>query len=163
MTAAGLLSVEKQGRHRYHRLASPGVAHMMESIMQVASDLEPPRKRLTVGPREAALRRARTCYDHLAGKLGVVLTDALVAARYAEVTNEAGLVTDSGIDFLLGWGLISMLLWRPALRNRGVSYVGHASIGANGDGTWRGPSERPYGRAALLTDGYGGSMAHEPL
>ena len=53
MTAAGLLSVEKQGRHRYHRLASPGVAHMMESIMQVASDLEPPRKRLTVGPREA--------------------------------------------------------------------------------------------------------------
>jgi DNA-binding transcriptional ArsR family regulator len=50
MTAAGLLSVEKQGRHRYHRLASPGVAHMMESIMQVASDLEPPRKRLTVGP-----------------------------------------------------------------------------------------------------------------
>ena len=61
MTAAGLLSVEKQGRHRYHRLASPGVARMMESIMQVASDLEPPRKRLTVGPREAALRRARTC------------------------------------------------------------------------------------------------------
>ena len=82
MTAAGLLSVQKQGRHRYHRLASPGVARMMESIMLVASDLEPPRKRLTVGPREAALRRARTCYDHLAGKLGVALTDALVAARY---------------------------------------------------------------------------------
>jgi len=105
MTAAGLLSVEKQGRHRYHRLASPGVAHMMESIMQVASAQEPPRKRLTVGPREAALRRARTCYDHLAGKLGVILTDALVAARYAELTNEAGLVTASGIDFLARMGV----------------------------------------------------------
>jgi DNA-binding transcriptional ArsR family regulator len=105
MTAAGLLSVEKQGRHRYHRLASPGIARMMESIMQVASDLERPRKRLTVGPREAALRRARTCYDHLAGKLGVALTDALVVASYAELTNEAGLVTDSGIDFLVRMGV----------------------------------------------------------
>src|SRR5438105_8400149 len=56
MTAAGLLSVEKQGRHRYHRLATPMVARMMESIMQVASDLAPARKRLTVGPRDAALR-----------------------------------------------------------------------------------------------------------
>ena len=78
MTAIGLLSVEKQGRHRYHRLAAPAVAHMLESIMQVASDLEPSRKRLTVGPRDAALRRARTCYDHLAGQLGVALADALV-------------------------------------------------------------------------------------
>jgi len=99
MTVAGLLSVEKQGRHRYHRLASPGVARMMESIMQVASDLEPSRRRLTVGPREVALRRARTCYDHLAGTLGVALTDALVAGGYAELTNEAGLVTDLGVDF----------------------------------------------------------------
>jgi DNA-binding transcriptional ArsR family regulator len=78
MTAIGLLSVEKQGRHRYHRLAAPAVARMLESIMQVASDLEPSRKRLTVGPRDAALRRARTCYDHLAGQLGVALADALV-------------------------------------------------------------------------------------
>src|SRR5262245_49607011 len=57
MTAVGLLSVEKQGRHRYHRLATPTVAHMLESIMQVASDLDPSRRRLTVGPRDAALRR----------------------------------------------------------------------------------------------------------
>ncbi|MGH6814548.1 MAG: ArsR/SmtB family transcription factor, partial [Hyphomicrobiaceae bacterium] len=51
MTAAGLLSMEKQGRHRYHRLASPAVAQMMESIMLVASDLDPSRKHLTTGPR----------------------------------------------------------------------------------------------------------------
>jgi DNA-binding transcriptional ArsR family regulator len=41
MTGAGLLSVERQGRHRYHRLATPAVAHMLEAIMQVASDLAP--------------------------------------------------------------------------------------------------------------------------
>jgi DNA-binding transcriptional ArsR family regulator len=56
MTAVGLLIVEKQGRHRYHRLATAAVAHMLESIMQVASELEPARKRLVVGPRDAALR-----------------------------------------------------------------------------------------------------------
>src|ERR1700721_2772870 len=53
MTVAGLLSVEKQGRHRYHRLATPAVARMMESIMQVASGLDVTRPRLSVGPRDA--------------------------------------------------------------------------------------------------------------
>src|SRR6266478_2677356 len=65
MTAAGLLSVEKQGRHRYHRLAMPSIARMLESIMQVAAELAPDHKRFTVGPKDAALRKARTCYDHL--------------------------------------------------------------------------------------------------
>lgn len=98
MTAAGLLSVEKQGRHRYHRLASVAVAHMMESIMQVASDMEPPRRRITVGPRDAALRAARTCYDHLAGRLGVALADALVAGGYAELASDGGVVTPTGLE-----------------------------------------------------------------
>jgi len=100
MTGAGLLSVERQGRHRYHRLATPAVAHMLETIMQVASDLAPPRHRLTVGPRDAALRKARTCYDHLAGQLGVALADALVAGGYAELPGDAGIVTDTGVKFL---------------------------------------------------------------
>src|SRR6185312_7742346 len=55
MTSIGVLVPERQGRHRYHRLASPAVARMMESIMQVAADLEP-KRRLTVGPRDMALR-----------------------------------------------------------------------------------------------------------
>ena len=71
MTATGLLSVEKQGRHRYHRLATPSVAHMLESIMQVASELAPAGRKLSIGPKDLALRRARTCYDHLAGQLGI--------------------------------------------------------------------------------------------
>jgi DNA-binding transcriptional ArsR family regulator len=100
MTAVGLLAVEKQGRHRYHRLAAPGVAHMLESIMQVASDLEPSQKRLVVGPRDVALRTARTCYDHLAGRLGVALADALVAAGHAELAIDGGIVTATGMEFL---------------------------------------------------------------
>src|ERR1700741_1647902 len=90
MTAAGLLQVEKQGRHRYHRLATPAVAQMMESIMRVASDLDTTRPKLTVGPRDAARRTARTCYDHLAGRLGVALADALVEHGHAELTSDGG-------------------------------------------------------------------------
>src|SRR5262249_44078750 len=100
MTAAGLLSVEKQGRHRYHRLATAAVAQMMESIMQVAMGLETGRPKLTVGPRDAAMRAARTCYDHLAGRLGVALADALVANGRAEISNEGGMITEAGAEFL---------------------------------------------------------------
>lgn len=105
MTTAGLLSVERQGRHRYHRLATASVARMLESIMQVAADLAPDRSRLSTGPRDAALRKARTCYDHLAGRLGVALADALIARGHIELTGEAGVLTGSGMAFLADIGL----------------------------------------------------------
>src|SRR5438270_448638 len=104
MTTAGLLKVEKQGRHRYHRLASPAVARMMEGIMQVTSGLDTTRPRLTVGLKDAALRTARTCYDHLAGRLGVALADALVRGGYVELASDGGLVTDAGMEFFGGMG-----------------------------------------------------------
>jgi len=97
MTATGLLSVKKQGRHRYHRLAAPSVARMLESIMQVASELEPAGRKLSIGPKDAALRRARTCYDHLAGQLGVSIADGLMRDGYVELAGDAGIVTDAGI------------------------------------------------------------------
>jgi DNA-binding transcriptional ArsR family regulator len=106
MTERGILAVEKQGRHRYHRLATPSVARMMESIMQVAAELAPQDgRRTTVGPKDAALRRARTCYDHLAGRLGVALADAMTTQGYVELTSEAGIVTDAGLAFLDRIGL----------------------------------------------------------
>jgi len=118
MVAVGLLSVEKQGRHRYHRLASPTVAQMIESIMRVASSLPPTRPPLSVGPRDAALRAARTCYDHLAGHLGVALADALVAGGYAELANDAGVVTGAGIELLGRIGIdVDALLARPGPRS----------------------------------------------
>ncbi len=105
LTAVGLVSVEKQGRFRYHRLASASVARMLESIMQVAAELEPDRTRLTIEPRDAALRKARTCYDHFAGHLGVALADALVARGLVELTSEAGVLTEAGLKFLGAAGL----------------------------------------------------------
>ena len=95
LTAGGLVTMEKQGRHHYHRLASPAVARMLESIMQVAASATP-RKKAFVGPRDLALRAARTCYDHLAGHLGVALADALVANGQIELAIDAGIVTDKG-------------------------------------------------------------------
>jgi len=120
---AGLISVEKQGRHRYHRLATPAVARMLESIMQVAADAEPQRRKIFVGPREVAMRAARTCYDHLAGHLGVALADAMVAQGQIELAADAGIVTSSGLALLrrLGIDLDShckskgRLLCRPCL------------------------------------------------
>lgn len=94
LAAGGLIAVEKQGRHRYHRLASPAVARMLESIMQVAADARP--RVIVTGPRDKALRAARTCYDHLAGHLGVALADSMIAHQQIELTADAGIVTASG-------------------------------------------------------------------
>jgi DNA-binding transcriptional ArsR family regulator len=119
MTTAGLLRVEKQGRHRYHRLATPAVAQMIESIMRVASALDPAQPKLVVGPRDAAMRTARTCYDHLAGRLGVALADALVAGGHAEITGDGGMVTETGVA-LLGRVGIDVA---PLLERRGKQRV----------------------------------------
>jgi DNA-binding transcriptional ArsR family regulator len=116
LTAVDLVSVMKQGRHRYYQLASPAVAQMMEAIMEVAAYQQPQRKRLTVGPRDAALRTARICYDHLAGRLGVALADALVADGHAEFTKEGGLVTDSGLRFLSRIGVDAAAILSPSGR-----------------------------------------------
>lgn len=97
LTGGGLLTVEKQGRHRYHRLASPAVARMLESIMQVAADAPRSRAKTFVGPRDAALRAARTCYDHLAGHLGVALADSMVAGGQIELAADAGIMTATGV------------------------------------------------------------------
>ena len=119
LTAAGILAVQKQGKHRYHRLASGSVAQMLESIMLVATELETPRKRLVVGPRDEALRKARTCYDHFAGRLGVALAESMVARDFVELTVDAGLLTDSGLAFLDRIGLATAPLIERRTRRSG--------------------------------------------
>jgi DNA-binding transcriptional ArsR family regulator len=76
---AGLLAVERQGRHRYFRLADRDVAQLLEQLMGVA--FRSGAVRLKSSPREPALRKARVCYDHLAGELGVQLFESLVARQ----------------------------------------------------------------------------------
>jgi DNA-binding transcriptional ArsR family regulator len=73
---AGLLSVERQGRHRYFRLAGPDVADILERLMGMAAAAD---RRVRTGPRDLALRTARVCYDHLAGRLAVELLARLQA------------------------------------------------------------------------------------
>jgi DNA-binding transcriptional ArsR family regulator len=75
MVEAGLLAVAQQGRHRYHRLASPAVARVLEGIMQLAASGPGLRRTVVPGPTDDNLRRARTCYDHIAGRLGVAIAD----------------------------------------------------------------------------------------
>src|SRR4051812_950587 len=72
----GLLRVEQQGRHRYYRLAGEEVGELIEAVSRVAP-AEPVRS-LRQGTRAEALRRARTCYDHLAGRLGVAVFAVLL-------------------------------------------------------------------------------------
>jgi DNA-binding transcriptional ArsR family regulator len=92
LAQAGLVTVARQGRHRYHRLAGAPVARMLEGLMLVAAAPAPPR----TGPRDEALRLARTCYDHIAGRLGVALADALAERGWVVIEGESGLVTPEG-------------------------------------------------------------------
>ena len=91
MLAAELLALEAQGRHRYYRLASPAIAGMLEAMMVAAAP--PP---IRTGPRDQAMRHARTCYDHLAGKVAVALTDAMVARAQIEIGSDGAALTDAG-------------------------------------------------------------------
>lgn len=123
LVAAELVAVETQGRHRYHRLANPGVARMLEGLMQHASAGDWARRAPRTGPRDEALRRARTCYDHLAGRLGVAIADALVARGHVEIDDDAGLITETGARFfatigikLSGEGKGRRLVSRPVCR-----------------------------------------------
>jgi DNA-binding transcriptional ArsR family regulator len=79
LVEAKLVAVESQGRHRYFRLADDDVAGLLESLMGVA--YRTGALRLKSSPREPALRKARVCYDHLAGELGVLAYDAMQKRR----------------------------------------------------------------------------------
>ena len=81
----GLLSLSTQGRHRYYALSGPQVAAMLEAIMGVAASVGP--KRARPGPRDATMREARICYDHLAGNHAVAMLDRLL---------ERGILTGDG-------------------------------------------------------------------
>ncbi|MBP2705516.1 winged helix-turn-helix transcriptional regulator [Microbispora sp. RL4-1S] len=76
LVESGLVLVEQHGRHRYHRLAGPEVSAALEALAVIA----PPSKIRTLrdSSRTNALSRSRTCYDHLAGRLGVALMQALL-------------------------------------------------------------------------------------
>ena len=103
LVGARLLALEKQGRHRYFRLASPAVADLLEGLMAVAVDGAPRYRPSSCG--DEALRLARTCYDHLAGRLGVALADTLLSRGHIVLDEDAGQITADGGRFFDEFGL----------------------------------------------------------
>jgi DNA-binding transcriptional ArsR family regulator len=103
LVTARLLTVTRNRRFSYFRIASPRVATMLESIKVVAA-MEMPLHRQSRSANDDALRFARSCYDHLAGRVGVAVTDALVAMGHIVLTDEGGEVTSSGGRFLSAFG-----------------------------------------------------------
>jgi len=100
---AQLLAVENQGRHRYFRLADRDVADLLESLMGVA--YRAGAVRIRSSPREPALRKARVCYDHLAGDLGVLVFDSLDRKRWLRSRGAALELTPDGTRFCREFGI----------------------------------------------------------
>jgi DNA-binding transcriptional ArsR family regulator len=103
LTDGGLLVVERRGRNRYYRLADRHTAEAIEAILAIA-----PQRRahsLRESARGEAIRHARTCYDHLAGALGVAVTDSLAHQGMIGAPNDGFPLTPAGHARLNGLGL----------------------------------------------------------
>ncbi|MBO1331919.1 helix-turn-helix transcriptional regulator [Streptomyces sp. VRA16 Mangrove soil] len=105
LIAGGLLGEERQGRHRYVRLADPQVAQLVEDLAGYVApeDADPPRTLRAASARDA-MARGRTCYDHLAGRLGIAVTDGMVARGLLR-TDAGFALTEAGVDWFRGLGV----------------------------------------------------------
>ena len=159
LVEAGVLGPpDRQGRHRYYRLASPQVAGMLESIMVVAGSAVP-GPRLSSWRWGEALRDARTCYDHLAGRLGTGIADSLRERGHVVLDQDGGEVTAPGIAFLRELGVEVGLggrrpFCRPCLdwserRPHLAGRIGAAIAARCFDAGW--VDRQPAGRALTIT------------
>ncbi|MBR0753628.1 metalloregulator ArsR/SmtB family transcription factor [Bradyrhizobium jicamae] len=98
LEAGGLIEPEKQGRHRYYRLTGPDVASVLEGLAGLAARAG--HMRVRTGPKEPALRRARICYDHLAGDLGVQMLDSMRRQKLVRQTKQTIELTGDGRRFM---------------------------------------------------------------
>ena len=130
---ADLLRVESQGRHRYFRLAGKDIARLLEQLLGVAA--RSGSSILRSGPRDAGMRKARLCYDHLAGDLGVLMFDGLIGQGLLRIREETIEVTRAG---------------QRRFRERGLDIA--ALDKTINIGAWDG--DRLVGSVRLLSDGY---------
>jgi DNA-binding transcriptional ArsR family regulator len=100
---ASLIAVDRQGRHRYFRLADQDVGDLLESLMGVA--FRTGALRLLSSPREPALRKARVCYDHLAGELGVLAYESLLRNEWLKMSPQGLRPSAAGIEWFKGAGI----------------------------------------------------------
>jgi DNA-binding transcriptional ArsR family regulator len=103
LVSCRLLAVEPVGRERRYRLASAEVAEVLEALGRLGTS--PPARTLRAANRNEALRAARTCYDHLAGRLGVAVTDALVDRGALRPADDSFVVTADGAAFFAALGV----------------------------------------------------------
>lgn len=99
----GLLRPRKQGRHKYFSLASDEVAHVLETLMGLAAGSGHLRRR--TGPKDAALRKARVCYNHLAGEKGTQMFDSILAQGLVRIAGDELLLTPKGEVFSCELGI----------------------------------------------------------
>lgn len=112
---AGLINLEKQqGRHRYFRITSSEIAHVMEALSSAVA--QGPKRYRPTGPKDEAMRFARTCYDHMAGQLGTSLTDSLCRRGHVILSDGAGLITEDGQRFFCDFGIDFEPSKRPICR-----------------------------------------------
>jgi DNA-binding transcriptional ArsR family regulator len=98
LEAGGLIEQQKQGRHRYYHLTGPDVASVLEGLEGLAARAG--HMRVRTGPKDPALRRARICYDHLAGDLGVQMLDSMKQQRLVRQSKQAIELTGEGRRFM---------------------------------------------------------------
>jgi DNA-binding transcriptional ArsR family regulator len=103
LEGAKLLRLRKQGRHRYFALADDDVGSLLETMMGLAAKRG--LLKTMTGPKDKALRKARICYDHLAGDLGVHLYDSMIANGRIKEAGEQILLTAPGIRFVVDFGI----------------------------------------------------------
>ncbi|WP_095589366.1 ArsR/SmtB family transcription factor [Actibacterium ureilyticum] len=103
MAEAGLIVPRQQGRHRYYTLAGPEIAQVLETLIGLAEAQG--HRRTRPGPRDAALRRARVCYDHLAGAVGVQVFQSMTGRGFLHLSGDTVAPTDAGVVFLDGLGV----------------------------------------------------------
>jgi len=103
LESGGLITQRKQGRHRYFTLADDEVGSVLESIMGLASQRG--HMRVRTGPREPALRKARICYNHLAGDLGVYMLESMIKKKLISNQDETLSLTPKGHRFIEGFGI----------------------------------------------------------
>lgn len=103
LSTGGLLELRRQGRHRYFSLANEEVAQVLESIMVLAEGAGHTRTR--TGPRDVDLRKARVCYNHLAGHLGTAMYDGFVTRGFLKVSDSGLDLTAAGAEFVSAFGV----------------------------------------------------------
>ena len=103
LEAGQIVIPRKQGRHRYFTLSGPDIVEALEVMMGIANRVG--HNRVRTGPKDPELRRARVCYDHLAGDMGVALFDGLSKRKLIKIDLNGVALTDAGVDFANGFGI----------------------------------------------------------